>query len=39
MIVTMMFVLLILTVPALMVLIIASERKDTLKMDSLVNVD
>ena len=34
-----MFVMLMLTVPALMVLIIASERKDTLKMDSLVNVD
>ena len=39
MIVTMMFVMLMLTAPTLMVLIIASVRKDTLKMDSLVNVD
>ena len=39
MIVTMMFVMLMLTVPTLMVLIIASVRKDTLKMNSLVNID
>ena len=35
---TMMFVMLMLTVPTLMVLIIASVRKDTLEMDSLANV-
>ena len=34
-----MYVVLMLTVPTLMVLIIASVRKDTLKMDSLVNID
>ena len=39
MIVTMMFVMLMLPVPTLMVLIFASVRKDTLKMDSLVNVN
>ena len=36
---TMMFVMLMLTVPTLMVLIIASVRKDILEMDSLANVD
>ena len=36
---TMMFVMLMLTVPTLMVHIIASARKDTLEMDSLANVD
>ena len=35
---TMMFVMLMLTVPTLMVLIIASVRKDILEMDSLANV-
>ena len=39
MIVMMMFAMLMRTVPTLMVLIIASVRKDTLKMDNLVNVD
>ena len=34
-----MFVMLILTVPTPMVLIIASVRKDTLEMDSLVKED
>ena len=36
---TMMFVMLMLTVPTLMVHIIASSRKDILEMDSLANVD
>ena len=35
---TMMFMMLMLTVPTLMVLIIASVRKDILEMDSLANV-
>ena len=35
---TMMFVMLMLTVPTLMVHIIASVRKDTLEMDSLANL-
>ena len=39
MIVTMMFVMLMLTVPTLMVLIIASVSKDASEMDSLANVD
>ena len=34
-----MFAMLMLIVPTLMVLIIASVRKDTLYMDSLANVD
>ena len=36
---TMMFVMLMLTVPTLMVYIIASARKDTLEIYSLANVD
>ena len=35
---TMMFVMLMLTVPTLMVHIIASLRKDTLEMDGIANV-